>query len=161
MLVTALKSYLSGDDPSIAVGFMDERRQEAWSRIAGTAADFYREATDLNGPWRRCADRYDRLAMASRPVAPDAARIARRAVVSGDQLCERRVIVTPELPRGAWHVDGVPLVELLEFLKTGSTSSHTVAAAAQRFGRPEAAVRAAHHWLRQSGVPMDIGHSGR
>jgi hypothetical protein len=97
------------------------------------------------------ATAYERLLpsalSAQEPAAP---RVERRPVLCGDRILERDVIVTPQHPRGVWHVADVPLVSLKGYLE--SAEHATVSGAAAAVDRPAAAVASAIHWLQQTGI---------
>jgi hypothetical protein len=87
---------------------------------------------------------------AAGPAAPAAPRVERRPVLCGGRILERDVIVTPQHPRGVWHVADVPLVSLKGYLE--SAEHATVSGAAAAVDRPAAAVASAIHWLQQAGM---------
>ena len=71
-------------------------------------------------------------------------------MLCGGRILERDVIVTPQHPRGVWHVADVPLVSLKGYLE--SAEHATVSGAAAAVERPAAAVASAIHWLQQTGI---------
>jgi len=151
LAATAIQSVMNGGDALAAHRFIAERREEAWQHGVSVAAAFYRESGDRGAFWSGTAAAYEALLpnpveSAERAVA---ARIERRPVLDEGRIFERDVIVTAANPRGVWHIAGVPLVELREYLER--SDQPTVSAAAAVFDRPQSAVVSAIHWLQTTG----------
>jgi hypothetical protein len=147
LVATAVQSVMRGGDAPPAHRFVAERQEEAWTNGVRTAAGFYRENAARGAFWSETATAYEHLLPSAAPVAP---RVERRPVLCGDRILERDVIVTPQHPRGVWHVADVPLVSLKGYLESAEHATVTGAAAA--VDRPAAAVVSAIHWLQQTGV---------
>jgi len=157
LAATAIQSVLNGGDALLAHRFIADRHDEAWLRSVRVAADFYRENAGRGAFWADTAAAYDALqpanaaAQSTDAAAPfEMTRVERRPVLDDGRIVERDVLVTPENPRGAWHIAGVPLVKLTEYLHRSERA--TIAGAALALDRPAAAVAAAIHWLRQRGA---------
>ena len=151
-VAAAVITVLEGDDAEVAARFVAARHRESWSAAVLTAAGFYAENGHRGPFWRETAAAYARLAA---PAAPVTVRIERRPVLEAGRIREREVLVTARAPRGAWVVDGVPLVPLLTLVRGGAA----VPDAAARLDRPPAAVAAALEWLKGAGVlaPLSSG----
>ena len=145
--VAAVRSLLDGADPRVVTRFLAERDEALWQRCVSTAADFYGENAGLGPFWAGTASAYRTLATAPRDRA---ATIERRPVLDGERICEHDVLVTAAQPRGVWQVSGVPIVSLIHYLER--VGDATPGAAAAELSRPEAAVRAAARWLRETGA---------
>jgi flavin-dependent dehydrogenase len=148
-VAAAVGSVLAGDDAGLAAQFVAARYQEAWSRAVASAARFYGENESLGPFWSDTAAAYARLCA---PATGGAARVEQRAVLEDGRIRERAVLVTARVPRGAWHVEGVPLVALLELVRGQAPAGPSVADVAQRLDRPPAAVESALRWLRAAGA---------
>ncbi len=146
-VATAVQSVMRGGDALVAHRFVAERQEESWIGGVRTAGSFYRENADRSAFWSETATAYERLLPSAAPVAP---RVERRAVLCGGRILERDVIVTPQHPRGVWHVADVRLVSLKGYLESAEQATVTSAAAA--VDRPAAAVASAIHWLQQMGI---------
>jgi 2-polyprenyl-6-methoxyphenol hydroxylase-like FAD-dependent oxidoreductase len=147
LVATAVQSVMRGGDAPLAHRFVAERQEEAWTNGVRTAAGFYRENAARGAFWSDTATAYECLLPSA---APDAPRVERRPVLCDGRILERDVIVTPQHPRGVWHVADVPLVSLKGYLESAEHATVTGAAAAT--GRPAAAVASAIHWLEQTGI---------
>jgi 2-polyprenyl-6-methoxyphenol hydroxylase-like FAD-dependent oxidoreductase len=147
LVATAVQSVMRGGDAPPALRFVAERQAESWANGVRIAGGFYRENATRSPFWSETATAYERLLPSA---APDAPRVERRPVLCGDRILERDVIVTPQHPRGVWHVADVPLVLLKGYLE--SAEHATVSGAAAMVDRPAAAVASAIHWLQQTGI---------
>jgi glycine/D-amino acid oxidase-like deaminating enzyme len=147
LVATAVISVLRGGDPRPAQRFVAERQEESWIRGVRIAGSFYRENAARSTFWSETAAAYERLLPRAAPAAP---RIERRPVLCGGRILEREVIITPQHPRGVWHLADVPLVSLKGYLE--SAEHATVCGAAAAVDRPAAAVASAIHWLQQTGI---------
>ena len=154
LVATAVQSVMRGGDAAPAHRFVAERQAESWANGVRIAAGFYRENAARGAFWSESATAYERLLPSAAPTAapapPAAPRVERRPVLCGDRILERDVIVTPQHPRGLWHVADVPLVSLKGYLE--SAEQATVSGAAEVVDRPAAAVASAIHWLQQTGI---------
>jgi len=147
LVATAVISVIRGGDSQPAQRFVAERQEESWITGVRTAGSFYRENAARSMFWSETAAAYERLLPRAAPAAP---RIERRPVLCGDRILEQDVIVTPQHPRGVWHLADVPLVSLKGYLE--SAEHATVSGAAVAVDRPTAAVASAIHWLQQTGI---------
>jgi flavin-dependent dehydrogenase len=148
-VAAALRTVLEGGDAALASRFVAERYGEAWWKAVASAARFYAENAARGGFWTETAAAY--AALAPR-VAAGPARIERRPVLEDDRIRERAVLVTAAAPRGAWHVEGVPLVALLDLVREAAPAAPALLDAARRLDRPAAAVETALRWLKASGA---------
>jgi 2-polyprenyl-6-methoxyphenol hydroxylase-like FAD-dependent oxidoreductase len=149
LVATAVQSVMRGGDAPPAHRFVALRQEESWISGVRTAGSFYRENAARSTFWSETATAYERLLPRA---APDAPRVERRPVLCGDRILERDVIVTPQHPRGVWHVADVPLVSLKGYLE--SAEHATITGAATVVNRPAAAVASAIHWLQQAGISV-------
>lgn len=152
-------------DAALARRFYEERVELAFLRHARSGRDFY--AAETRWPetpfWR------DRSAWPDREEAhpglsPEAARVVTRPVVEDGFVVPREVVVTPDHPRGVWHVDGVALVPLLRFLGEGPLGDDAIVTRSAAFcRRPAEQVARALAWLRFRGllVGAEAGESSR
>lgn len=147
LVATAIQSILDGGNALLAQRFVAERYEEAWQRGVRAAAELYRENSGRGGFWGEAAAAYAALTPARSSFVP---RIERRPVLHQGRILERDVIVTPENPRGVWHVAEVPVAELKRHFE--SVDRPSVAAAALALHHPQAAVAAAIHWLQRTGA---------
>jgi flavin-dependent dehydrogenase len=148
-VAAAVETVLAGGDAALAARFVEERYREAWARAVASAARFYGENAALGQFWSDTAAGYARLA---EPAVTGPARVERRAVLEDGRIRERPVLVTASVPRGVWHVDGVPVVALLDLVRDRAPAAACVLDAARRLDRPPAAVESALRWLRASGA---------
>lgn len=145
----AVRGYLAGSwDP--AARFMDERSRELWQRSSVIAAHHYgQQAQQTPSPfWSGAAACY--RAMQPALPAPGGVRIDTRPVLNGARIELRRVVVTPQSPRGVWKVDAIDLPELIDFLREARSTD--VERVARHFDCPPAAAARAMQWLRQHGL---------
>lgn len=149
VVAAAVSTVLEGGDAALAARFVAERYREAWSRAVDSAARFYAENAALGRFWIDTAAAYAALAV---PAAAAATRVEHRPVLEGGRIRERAVLVTAKVPRGVWHVAGVPLVALLDLVRDAAPALPVVRDAAQRLDRPPAAVESALRWLKASGA---------
>ena len=140
---------------ALAGRFYEERAAIAFLRYCRTGRDFYA----LESRWR------DREFWRARAVWPDREpahpsdgpgrlAVVRRPVVEHGLIVERRVVVTPDQPRGIWRVNGVPLPELIDLLQAheGQGLADSLPEVAQRLAIAEAELATALDWLRARGL---------
>ncbi len=149
VVAAAARTVLEGGTAALAARFVAERYAEAWSKAVATAAGFYAENAALGAFWADTAAAYAALVPSPAPAEP---RIERRPVLEDGRIRERAVLVTAAAPRGAWHVDGVPLVALLDLIRDAAPAAPVLLDAARSLDRPPAAVEKALHWLKASGA---------
>jgi len=147
LVATAVHSVSSGGDAALAHRFVAERQADAWARGVALAAGFYRDNAGLGDFWASTAAAYEASLPEPLPAAP---HFERRPVMLDGCILERDVIVTADHPRGVWHVAGVPLKKLSDYLAAAEHGS--VHGAAAVLDRPPAAVASALRWLRQTGM---------
>lgn len=152
MHVAAVKTVLLHGRLELVRRYLSERRAETWTRTTGVAAKFYEEQEGRGPFWAKSALAYRHLAQASLPMPVREARIEQKAVLENGYICEASVVVTPELPRGAWKLAGVPLVELHQLLAREQKIERVIAMGSQQFGCSVDAVESATSWLRASGL---------
>lgn len=148
-VIGAVRGFLSGEWIPVA-RFMDERAREIWHRSSATAARHYGlQAEKTPSPfWTGAAARY--RSMQPVPAPAGSARIDSRPVLNGSRIELRRVVVTPQIPRGIWKVDAVDLPDLIDFLD--STHTTDPERAARHLRCPPAAVARALQWLDRHGL---------
>jgi hypothetical protein len=135
-------------DAELARTFYEERVRLAFERFARIGRDFY--ALEQRWPeavfWReRTHWPDDRPAHA--PPLTEPPRIESRPVVENGFIVARRVVVTADQPRGVWQVDGVPIVDLLDWRRRHDGDDLPDVAAA-RFACTPQQVATALQWLR-------------
>jgi menaquinone-9 beta-reductase len=145
----AVRGVLAGEWAPIA-RFMEERALEIWQRRSATAARHYGEQARQTPSafWTLAAARYRSIHAA--PPASVGARIDWRPVLNGSLIELRRVVVTPQSPRGVWRVDAVDLPRLVDFLH--ATHTMNVESAAHHLSCPPAAIARALQWLSAHGL---------
>jgi flavin-dependent dehydrogenase len=140
-------------DRALAEEFYARRIEETFLRLARTGRDLYRaeERWSERSFWRE-RQRWPDAVPARPPDTP--ASVDVRPVSADGFIVPRRVVVTPDHPRGVWRLDGVELVPLLEHATelTPAGTRRLVAEHAERSGRPVAEVERALAWLRQRGL---------
>ncbi|MGH8171237.1 MAG: flavin-dependent monooxygenase QhpG [Steroidobacteraceae bacterium] len=143
--------------------FLAERTSELWQRRNAAAALHYlRQAQSTPTVfWSQCNAHYSSL-RAPRSSDPRAPRIERRPVLNGMQIEVRRVVVTPQCPRGVWQVEAVDLPELMDVLEAREVKRGDVERAAGHLCRPPGAVVHALQWLRAQGLygESEPAHAG-
>lgn len=152
MHVAAVRTVLRHGRIELVRRYLSDRRAETWARTTGIAAQFYKEQEGRGLFWAQSALAYRSLVQASQPMPVREARIEQKAVLENGYLCEASVVVTPELPRGAWKLAGVPLVELHQLLSREQKIERVIAMASQQFGCSVNAAESATSWLRASGL---------
>ena len=140
------------DDAELARAFCEERVRLAFERFARIGRDFY--ALERRWPdadfWRDRRGWPDDQPAHARPfVVPP--RVEDRPVIEDGFVVARRVVVTADQPRGVWQVDGVPVVELLDWRRKHPGDDLPGAAAARFACTPEQAATALE-WLRYRGL---------
>ncbi len=142
-------------DGRLAAAFYRERIRATFSRLCRTGRALY--ASERRWPevpfWlaRRTWPEEE-----ARPAtARDVTFVARRAVVAGEHIVRRAVLVTSAYPDGVYQVHGVPVVPLVRLLRRASAdgSAAWVSDAARRLQRPPDAIEQAVAWLRAHGMP--------
>lgn len=154
LVALAVGSVLEGGDAPLAERFVRERHEDAWRRGVATAAGFYREAAGHREADHARAPFWSETAAAYEALLPEGAGtipgVERRPVLEDGRIVERDVVVTADSPRGVWHVAGVPVVTLKNYLETAGQA--TVESAASALNRPQVAVASAIHWLQKTGI---------
>ena len=136
---------------NLARRFYEERAQTAFLRYCRAGRDFY--ALESSWPesdfWRARAAWPDQEP-AHATADPERVAILRRPVVEKGLIAERRVVVTPDQPRGIWRVDEVPLPELIDLLRAreGQSLAEAAPELARRLGANDAQLATALAWLR-------------
>jgi len=152
MHVAAVRTVLAHGRIELVRQYLTDRRAETWNRTTGVAAQFYAEQEGHGPFWDQTASAYRRLAEAAQPQSVSTSRIERKAVLENGYIREASVVVTPELPRGAWKLAGIPLVELHCMLATESETDQAIERASRHFGCSVMAAKSATSWLRASGL---------
>lgn len=135
-------------DAALARRFYEERVRLAFGRFARIGRDFY--ALEQRWPedqfWRE-RRRWPDNRPAHAPPLADPPRIEDRPVIEDGFIVARRVVVTADQPRGVWQVEGVPVVELLDWHRSHDGEDlHALAAA--RFACTPGQIATALKWLR-------------
>ncbi len=139
----------------LAGRFFSERAQLGFERNARIGRDFYR----LDDRWA------DRPFWATRQSWPDdepahgapgsvPAMVKRLPVVADGLVCEDRVVVTADHPRGVWRVDDVALAPLLDMLQQsgGQPNIQMVEQYARHFAVRPSQITNAINWLKAAQV---------
>ena len=136
---------------ALARRFYEERARTAFLRYCRVGRDFY--ALESRWPesdfWRtRSAWPDQEPAHANEDL--DRVAVLLRPVVEKGLVVERRVVVTPDQPRGIWRVDEVPLPELIDLLRAreGQSLAEAAPELAQRLAARETQLATALAWLR-------------
>lgn len=138
-------------DAELARAFYEERVRLAFERFARIGRDFY--ALERRWPdaafWRERREWPDDRPAHAAPLS-EPARIEEKPVIENGFIALRRVVVTADQPRGIWQVDGVPVVELLDWQRTrpDGEAGSLLCAAARRFESTPAQIATALQWLR-------------
>ena len=138
------------ESAELARAFYEDRVRLAYERFGRIGRDFY--ALERRWPdadfWRERRRWPDEKPAHAPPLATPA-RIEEKPVIEDGFIVARRVVVTADQPRGVWRVEGVPVVELLDWCGTQAGSGAAVrAAAATRFGCAPDQIATALEWLR-------------
>ncbi|MDJ0896402.1 MAG: FAD-dependent monooxygenase [Alphaproteobacteria bacterium] len=135
----------------LARRFYKERAETVFLRSCRIGRDFYA----LETRWRNRAFWKARAGWPDqKPAHPseglDQAAVLPRPVVEAGLVVERRVVVTPDQPRGIWRIDEVPLAELLDALRDreGHRLADCAAETAGRLAVTEPQLATALDWLR-------------
>jgi flavin-dependent dehydrogenase len=140
-------------DRALAEEFYARRVEDTFFRLARAGRDLYRGERRWSGrPFWKERQRWPDDEPVRRPKLP--ASIETRPVSADDFIVPRRVVVTPDHPRGVWQLDGVELVPLLEHAtaRRDVRGARLAAEHAEHTARPIAAVESALSWLRYRGL---------
>jgi flavin-dependent dehydrogenase len=151
----AVHTYLERDSWEVAARFADEAAQDRWNTAITAASGFYLQQAICTPTrfWTQLAQSYSSLrAEDSDAVAPG---VELRPVLNGSLIEMRRVVVTPQRPRGVWQVDTVDLARLIEFF--GHEPSADAERASQAFAHHPTAVTNAMRWLATNGLLRGYG----
>jgi flavin-dependent dehydrogenase len=135
----------------LARAFYEERVRLVYERFSRIGRDFY--ALERRWPdadfWRERRQWPDDEP-AHAPSFATPARIEEKPVIEAGFIAARRVVVTADQPRGVWQVDGVPIVELLDWRRAQAPeeSADLRTAAAARFRCAPDQIGTALDWLR-------------
>ncbi|QCG90691.1 NAD(P)/FAD-dependent oxidoreductase [Azospirillum sp. TSH100] len=134
--------------------FVDDRCAELFAHAAEAGNQFYRaEERWVDRPfWRH------RAAWPPAPLPSADRGIHSRAVVVNDRIEERRVLVTPALPRGVLAIAGIELSPLLESVAIEPSLGGDLAdRCGRQLGQPAGHVAVALAWLATNGfLPRDL-----
>jgi flavin-dependent dehydrogenase len=150
--VSAAHTFLSSGEWDAVAQFVNERTQQVWSDAVDTAASYYgQQAATTPGPfWSEAAADYAVLRERARAIRLTGCRIESRPVLNGACIERKRVVLTPEHPRGVWQVDSVELAPLLDFLQAAPAADLMHVARELRQAPP--AVASATRWLTSHGL---------
>ena len=148
LIATAIRSVLSGTDPTLARRFVADWHRQVFERTLRIAAGLYRENSARGEFWSESCARYEAQLHGERG-AMGSARIERRPVLIDERIVERDVLVSAGYPRGVWHVSGVPIAPLLRYFEANAGA--TLESAANSLEKTPRAVAAAVDWLKQQG----------
>jgi flavin-dependent dehydrogenase len=147
VVATAVISVLEGGDAVLARRFVADRQAETWRHSVSLASEFYGENRHYGPFWSEVTESYRALVA---PRAIQTPHIETRPVIERERIRERDVLVTMERPQGVWQIDGVPVIELMDYCQ--SVKLPTVADAAASVAREPAAVATALRWLWSAGA---------
>ncbi|HEV7135256.1 MAG TPA: hypothetical protein VGN43_01360 [Steroidobacteraceae bacterium] len=149
--------------------FLAERARELWQRRNATAAVHYLRQAQSTPTlfWSQSAAHYQSI-RAPRGSAARVPRIERRPVLNGMRIEVRRVVVTPQCPRGVWQVEAVDLPELMDVMEARNAPDAPdakrgdVERAAGYLRRPPRAIAHALQWLHAQGLygASEPAHAG-
>lgn len=131
----------------LAADFYRRRIEQRYGQLARVGRDFYQQETHWPQQrfWQQRRDWPDLEPAHPEPLSKPA-RIETRPVILEGMIDSQPVVVTADQPLGVWQVNGVPLVPLLELLKSKKITPET---AAQQLQCPLQEVKQAYAWLRQ------------
>ena len=103
----------------LAKQFYEERVENLFYRFGRIGRDFYQtETTWSEKPFWEKRAAWPDLQPVHADVSPDTVKTAFRPVVKDGVISEEKVIVTPDNPLGIWHLNGLPLADLLETIRS-------------------------------------------
>jgi 2-polyprenyl-6-methoxyphenol hydroxylase-like FAD-dependent oxidoreductase len=150
----AVHTLLSGGDAGAVREFLAARTLELWQRTVAAAAVHYRANAQAcaSAFWLDAARGYEAVSAAAAAAPPAAlhAYIGMRPVLNGARIERRRVVLTPDRPRGLWQFRSVELAPLADALAAAPAA--TPADLATQLQRPAGDVAAAAHWLAQQAL---------
>ncbi|NML18732.1 flavin-dependent monooxygenase QhpG [Azohydromonas caseinilytica] len=134
---------------TLARGYHEDRIRQIFLERLRTAAGHYAAETRWAGePFWRGVHALGHIPLLSpAPQPPAGAAFVSQPVVEDGFIVERRVVRTPEHPRGVRFLGGIELPRLHEALQAGPAEPDLPQLARQLGGAPDA-VRQALHWLR-------------
>lgn len=140
-------------DGDVARRFYKEKLETDFWRMARVGRDFYRQETrwPSSAFWIERQQWPDERPAHSSPT-DHAPKVADRPVSENGFICERKVIVTSDHPRGVWQVAGAPLVDLMEFIHDVGVSDECIQKAVGKFSVSENSIQTALSWLRARGL---------
>ena len=143
------------ENRALAQRFYEERTQDGFLRFARVGRGFYAMEMRWSAQsfWRARVNWPDKEPPHV-PAGSGKLRIEQRPVVDGGLIVERKVVVTPDQPRGIWRVDSVPLAELIELLheSEGEPIAERAPLLANRMGIGVGKLAVALDWLRSRQV---------
>jgi flavin-dependent dehydrogenase len=148
----AAHTFLASGEWDAVAQFLNERTQQVWSHAVDMAATYYgQQAAARPSPfWSEAAAAYAMIRGRLRSTNPSGSRIESRPVLNGACIERKRVILTPEHPRGVWQVDSIELAPLLDVLE--SSPAADLRQVARELQRAPGAVASATRWLSLHGL---------
>lgn len=142
------------EDAETSARFTRERVIERFGRLASVGRDFYRAETRWSDRpfWRRRRD----LDLSGLPALPveATATVQQRPVAALRGIETRKVVVSPQHPRGVWSIADVPVADLLEEVAASGTANRDLLC--RRFHTGERQIDLALAWLRHQGALPDM-----
>lgn len=143
------------ENAALAKRFYDDRARLGFLQAARTGRDFFAlEARWRDRPFWRARAAWPDDAPSHRPPGAEPPRIERRPVVADGCVVEARVVVTADVPRGIWQVDGVRLAELIDLLgqRTGRRLPDCAPDMERCLGVDNGQLDTALSWMRSRGL---------
>ncbi len=103
----------------LAKKFYEDRVESLFYRFARIGRDFYQTETAWGEIpfWSKRAVWPDSQPMHV-DVTPETVKTALRPVVEDGVIDKKKVVVTPDSPLGIWHLNGLPMADLLDIIKS-------------------------------------------
>ncbi len=142
------------DDASDAQVFYQERLEELFLRRSRIGRDLHA----AESRWPEHSFWADRRAWPQDEIpgsVGDGSRpsIVEKPVIENGFIARRKVLIADHQPRGVWQVEGVPIVELIEFVVSARHDLPTLlTSAVGRFARSPRQIAIALQWLHLQGL---------
>ena len=142
----------SAERAALAREFHRRRIEHLFYRFARIGRDFYASEEGWAGaPFWQARRGWPDGEPLHRPFTAAEVVVARRPVVSQDEIVAADVVLTPDQPLGMWHLDGLPLADALSAVRTAPPGQDPAATLAARLDlRPHRAAALAD-WMRRQG----------
>ena len=139
------------DDSKHAHDFYDNRMQDEFWHFARNARDFYALETRWpNRPFWLQRQQWPDAIPSHPAIQPGSGYLQARPVSVDGFIEQREVLICPDMPRGVWQVDGVPLSTLLRNLQSSGLPDYDdLSDFASRAGWTCRGTETAIRWLAQ------------